>query len=200
MPDPGKRIRIAKRLEERASICKLRGPTACVARRRLHDTQSFTSSCPNSRSPAPRSRARMRSARARHRRCVDCVTEFKDDCLDAISVPRTSLPEPVQRRGGAPTPTATQTRCGGPTATPTATQTAGAAADGDPLHPGAALRPRPRRPGFANCPTLRPSRPTQRRISTRLTGQSHDSKSSTTACSRFNVSARQRPPAAARAT
>ncbi len=64
-------------------------------------------------------------------RCVDCVTEFKVDCMDALGRPDQVAPYPPQCVGvvptatptATPTPTATATRTATPTATRTATPT-----------------------------------------------------------------------------
>ena len=56
-------------------------------------------------------------------KCVDCVTEFKVDCADALSRPD-QVPYPPECPGVFATPTATATRTPTPTATPTPTVTA----------------------------------------------------------------------------
>src|SRR6266404_5920422 len=57
-------------------------------------------------------------------KCVDCVTEFKVDCADALGRPdQSSYPTECGGAVGGPTATPTATSGGGVTATPTATKT-----------------------------------------------------------------------------
>jgi len=164
-PDAGKATpAIAKAdSKKRASICKACGGAdrMCGGDADLTTTQiGFTSSCPNVTIPgASSSCAHAISTVQDIVDCVDCVTEFKDDCLDAITVPELkSYPSQCNAGGGAPT--ATPTAGGGPTQTPGGVPTA------TPT------------PGFANCPTLLSFEAdgSAADLDTGWTGQSHDSK------------------------
>src|SRR5207245_551290 len=82
----------------------------------------FASSCPNVTIPGGASCAHAITTVQDIVDCVDCVTEFKADCIDALTVPELkSYPSQCNTNGPTPVPTVTVTPIGGSTLTPTPT-------------------------------------------------------------------------------
>ena len=135
-PDGAAAAKIAKAEQKKiASICRSCGGAdrQCGSADDLAPaTIGFTPSCPDVTVPGGPACAAAVSVLGNVVACVDCVTEFKADCVDAISVPRVkSYPSECDHNPAAtPTVTATPTRTATPTgtvtalATPTTTRTA----------------------------------------------------------------------------
>jgi len=146
--------------KKRAGICKACGGAdrSCGGGDDLTPTQiGFTSSCPSVTIPGGASCAHAITTVQDIVDCVDCVTEFKADCIDALTVPELkSYPSQCNTNAPTPLPTVTPTPTsggGGPTVTPT---------------PG----------GGGGCPTSLSFEAdgSAADLDTGWTGQSHDSK------------------------
>src|SRR5262249_14662895 len=117
--------------KKRAGICKACGGAdrSCGGGDDLTPAQiGFASSCPNVTIPGGSSCAHAIGTVQDIVDCVDCVTEFKADCLDALTVPELKSYPSECNGGGTPAPTPSPTRTATPTgptktATPTATVT-----------------------------------------------------------------------------
>jgi len=166
-----------------------------VARDRALTTQIGSRRAADVRSPAPRSRGGMRSARCKTRRLRRLRDEFKDDCLDAIWWPENKPYRASERRRRRSEPTATQTRWRRSDGDPDCDADRGGGGPTRPRlrPPAAALRPRPRR-RLRNCQRLCPSRRRNRRSRHAGRAQSHDSKVSQRRAHAQRQRLQQRPP------
>ena len=110
----------------RVGICK-----ACGGSDRLCGTSDdltpttigFPSNCPNVTVPGGASCGGAVTDLSKLVDCVDCVSEFKVDCVDALAAP-SAKSYPAECNGGSPGPTPTHTQ-GGVGPTPTRTPTPG---------------------------------------------------------------------------
>ncbi|MBI3767895.1 MAG: hypothetical protein HY271_05285 [Deltaproteobacteria bacterium] len=144
--------------KKRAGICRACGGAdgACGGGNDLTPTQiGFAANCPNVTIPGGASCAHAIATLQDIVDCVDCVSEFNDDCLDPLSVPAIKS-YPNECNGGS-----------GPVPTPTTTATP------QPATPGVTPTP-----GTGGCPSLLTfeANGDTADLDTGWTGQSHDGK------------------------
>ncbi len=129
-PDAGKAAPAIAKAEskKRAGICKTcgGGDRLCGGGDDLTPaTIGFAATCPSVTVPGGPACGGPVTTLTQLVDCVDCVTEYKADCLDALAAPGLKS-YPAECNGGAPVPTTTPTP--GATATRTATPGPGATA------------------------------------------------------------------------
>ena len=153
--------------KKRAAICKACGGAdrVCGGGDDLTPGQiGFSSSCPNVTIPGGASCAHSIITLQDIVDCVDCVTEFKADCLDALSVP--DIKSYPSECNAASVPTTTPTPTPTPTQLPTSTRTASPTTTASPT------------PGPGGCPSALTfeANGDLADLDTGWTGQSHDNK------------------------
>jgi hypothetical protein len=156
--------------KKRGNICKAcgGGDKVCGGTDDLSPAQiGFAANCPNVTVPGGPTCAHAITTVQDIVDCVDCVTEFKADCVNALAVPaQRSYPPECNGGGLTPTPasTATRTATPNPTQTPNATPTTTATATACPDLTGQA------------CPTKveTTSGGDEVDLDTGWTGQAHD--------------------------